>query len=147
MAMHISPDGGNGSGDPEPMMEINTTPLIDVMLVLLVMLIITIPIQLHAVKMETPRPVPSTTQPPEVIRIEIAADDRIRWQGRPVADDTELLSLLDAARVEAAQTPASSSAPTLQIHPDPFSHYDTFVRVMIAARQRGLDRLAVVNAP
>ncbi len=150
MAMQIGPDGGNGSGDPEPMMEINTTPLIDVMLVLLVMLIITIPIQLHAVKMETPKPVPSTAKPPEAIRIEIGADDRIRWQGLPVADDAELMSLLDAAKVDADKALASAPAlpgPTLQIQPDPSSHYDTFVRVMIAARQRGLDRLAVVNAP
>jgi biopolymer transport protein ExbD len=127
------------------MMEINTTPLIDVMLVLLVMLIITIPIQLHAVKMETPKPVPSAVKLPEAIRIDIGPDDRIRWQGRLLVDEAELHGLLEAAKADSVA--ASANSLTLQIRPDVASHYDTFVRVMIAARQRGLDRLAVVNTP
>src|SRR5690349_25175683 len=71
--------------DPEPMMDINTTPLIDVMLVLLVMLIITIPIQLHAVNLEMPVGTPPTSDiKPEKVQIDI--DDRsvVYWQGLPV---------------------------------------------------------------
>src|SRR3954469_1583844 len=71
--------------DPEPMMDINTTPLIDVMLVLLVMLIITIPIQLHAVNLELPVGTPPTSNiKPEKVQIDI--DDRsvVYWQGLPV---------------------------------------------------------------
>src|SRR5215217_2918060 len=74
-----------GKGDPEVMMDINTTPLIDVMLVLLVMLIITIPIQLHAVNLEMPVGTPPTNNiPPEKVQIDIDERSTVYWQGLPV---------------------------------------------------------------
>ena len=80
MAMNIGP-GDTAGGDDEPLMEINTTPLIDVMLVLLVMLIITIPIQLHAVNLNLPvgTPPPSDVKP-EIVKIDVDADPEISQQ-------------------------------------------------------------------
>src|SRR5258708_15673350 len=79
MAMTV---GSAGGGDPEVMVDINTTPLIDVMLVLLIMLIITIPIQTHAVKLNMPvgNPPPPPT-PPEVVLMEIDFDGTLLWNG------------------------------------------------------------------
>src|SRR5438552_15206664 len=84
MAMNV---GSGAGGDPEVMVDINTTPLIDVMLVLLIMLIITIPIQTHAVKLNMPvgNP-PPPLRPPEVVRIDVDFDGTILWDGETVAD-------------------------------------------------------------
>src|SRR5688572_30167039 len=82
MSMNVS-----SGGSDEPMCDVNTTPLIDVMLVLLVMLILTLPVQNHAVKLEMPPPQPPTAQPiePERINIEIDPDGLIVVNGNPVA--------------------------------------------------------------
>src|SRR5438046_5956853 len=74
-----------GGGEAEVMMDINTTPLIDVMLVLLVMLIITIPIQLHAVNLEMPVGTPPTNPEPEKVQIDIDGKSTVYWQGLPVS--------------------------------------------------------------
>src|SRR5574343_1269697 len=89
MGMNIG--HGSTSGDPEVLAEINTTPLIDVMLVLLIMLIITIPIQLHAVNLNLPvgTPPPSDVKP-EVVKIDVDAKSVVHWQGVAVASGAEL---------------------------------------------------------
>src|SRR5438046_4193775 len=84
-----------GGGEAEVMMDINTTPLIDVMLVLLVMLIITIPIQLHAVNLEMPVGTPPSSQEPDKVRIDIDAKSTVYWQGLPVTSQ-ELGDKMDA---------------------------------------------------
>ena len=84
---------GSPSGNDEVMVEMNTTPLIDVMLVLLVMLIITIPIQTHAVKLDLPQanaPPPPTTVQPEVVDLEIDFDGTPIWKGTPVPSRAQL---------------------------------------------------------
>jgi biopolymer transport protein ExbD len=136
MAMNIGP----GSNEDEPIMDINTTPLIDVMLVLLVMLIITIPIQLHAVSLDMPvgQP-PKAVVKPEVVKIDIDAQSRIYWQGFPVNDRSELETRMTAA---AAQNPQ----PEVHIRPDKASQYQTFAEVMVSARQKGLTKLGVIGA-
>ena len=84
MAMNLR--SGSGAGDPEVMMDINTTPLIDVMLVLLVMLIITIPIQLHSVNLDMPVGTPpSSSIKPEKIQIDIDENSVVYWQGQAVS--------------------------------------------------------------
>src|SRR5216683_7911982 len=95
MAMNI---GSGPDGDPGVMVDINTTPLIDVMLVLLVMLIITIPIQTHAVKLNMPvgNPPPPPV-PPEVVTIEVDFDGTLIWNGRVLQDRQELEERLHAA--------------------------------------------------
>src|SRR5665811_195061 len=84
MGMHVG--NTSSSGEPDVMMEINTTPLIDVMLVLLVMLIITIPIQLHTVNLEMPVGTPPTNLvKPEKVQIDIDMQNVVYWQGLPVS--------------------------------------------------------------
>src|ERR1700692_2408207 len=89
MGMNVS--SGGGSAEPDVMVDINTTPLIDVMLVLLIMLIITIPIQTHAIKMNLPvgNPPPPITQP-EVVQIDIDFDGTTTWNGQPVQAEIHL---------------------------------------------------------
>src|SRR3954451_7345807 len=101
MAMNV---GSGAGGDPEVMVDINTTPLIDVMLVLLIMLIITIPIQTHAVKLNMPvgNP-PPPMKPPEVVRIDVAFDGTITWNAQAVADRPALESKLKAIAAEPDQ--------------------------------------------
>src|SRR5450631_3415020 len=95
MAMNV---GSGASGDPEVMVDINTTPLIDVMLVLLIMLIITIPIQTHAVKLNMPVGTPpSPTVPPEVVTIELDFDGTVLWNGLALPDRPALEARLQAA--------------------------------------------------
>ena len=90
MGMNVSSGGGS---EPDVMVDINTTPLIDVMLVLLIMLIITIPIQTHAIKMNLPigNPPPPITQP-EVVQVDIDFDGTTTWNGQPVPDRAALES-------------------------------------------------------
>jgi biopolymer transport protein ExbD len=95
MAMQFGP--GAGDGGDEPLDEMNMTPLIDVMLVLLIMFIITIPIQTHAVKMNMPvGPSVAQPQPPQIVRIDVDFDGTIGWNGEIVADRSELEARLAA---------------------------------------------------
>ena len=83
MAMNVGTEGG----DDEPMVEMNTTPLIDVLLVLLVMLIITIPLQTQAVKLDMPQMTVSDERPdPVVVDLEVDFDGTVFWNGVPVPD-------------------------------------------------------------
>ena len=102
MAMNVGT--GAGSNDPDVMIDINTTPLIDVMLVLLVMLIITIPIQLHAVNLNLPigNPPPPLTLP-EVVKLDIDEDSKVYWNGEVVPDRTTLEAKMTAAAHLAVQ--------------------------------------------
>ena len=131
--------------DDEPglMLEINTTPLIDVLLVLLVMLIITIPVQLHAVKMALPTA--SAATPPatgDVIAVEIDAEGNILWQGQVVtaAQLDERLAQL------AAQAEMQKIQPQIQIRSDKAAAYGVFVQVLASTRRHGLSRVAVLGA-
>ncbi len=139
MAMNLGPDPTR-SDDPEPMMEINTTPLIDVMLVLLVMLIITIPIQLHAVNLNLPVGAPPA-QPvvPQVVKIDIDDHDTLFWQGAALSGRDELEQKL-------AEAAALSDQPEIHIRPSAGSRYDAFAQVMVSAQRKGLVKLGVVGA-
>src|SRR6476619_451755 len=97
MAMSV---GSGAGGEPEVMVDINTTPLIDVMLVLLIMLIITIPIQTHAVQLDLPVNQPNQTPPPiDPVKntVTINAQDQVLWNGAPVSED-QLRAYLDATQ-------------------------------------------------
>src|SRR5947207_14907284 len=89
--MAMSLGGASPNREPEVMLDINTTPLIDVMLVLIIMLIITIPIQTHAVKLNMPvgTPPPPTT-PPQVVTIDIDFDGTLIWNGETLSGRPEL---------------------------------------------------------
>ncbi|MGM9485553.1 ExbD/TolR family protein [Roseateles sp. NT4] len=124
-----------------PVPDINTTPLIDVMLVLLVMLIITIPVQLHSVKLNLPIAPPSVPPPvpPEVVRLDIAPNDVVLWNGEAVADPAALRERLNAAGQQATQ-------PEVHVRPQPGAKYDDFAAVMTAAHQAGLTKLGVTGS-
>src|SRR5947208_16993350 len=98
MAMNVGPGNGIRAKDPDVMMDINTTPLIDVMLVLLVMLIITIPIQLHSVNLNMPtgNPPPPLVMP-EVVKIDIDNTGATYWNGEVVPDRAALEAKLSEA--------------------------------------------------
>jgi biopolymer transport protein ExbD len=137
MAMNIGPT--SGSDEPEVMMDINTTPLIDVMLVLLVMLIITIPIQLHAVNMDMPVGTPPTNLvKPEKIQIDIDEKGVVYWQGLPVS-----AAELEQDMVKVAQL---QMQPEVHIRPNKNAQYAIFANVISNARRKGLTKIAVIGS-
>ena len=137
MGMNIP--SGSRSDEPEVMMEMNTTPLIDVMLVLLVMLIITIPIQLHSVDMNLPVGVPPTNLvKPEKVQIDIDAKSVIYWQGLPVS-----LAELNTNMGMAGQLPVQ---PEIHIRPDKNAQYAVFASVLAASKRKGLTKMAVIGS-
>jgi biopolymer transport protein ExbD len=124
---------------PKAMGEINTTPLIDVMLVLLVMLIITIPIQLHSVNLNLPtgKPPPATTQP-EVVQIDIDFDGTVLWNGEVVPDGEALEARMRAKAAQEVQ-------PEVHLRPNKLVHYDRVAAVMASAKRIGLSRFGIVG--
>ena len=127
-----------GHGDPEVMMDINTTPLIDVMLVLLVMLIITIPIQLHAVNLEMPVGTPPQNNlPPEKIQIDVDESSTVYWQGLPVAA-AELEQKMDVVG-------AMNPQPEVHIRPNKNCRYAVFANVLSTSKRKGLNKMAVIG--
>jgi biopolymer transport protein ExbD len=135
MAMSVG-----GGGDDEPMMDINTTPLIDVMLVLLIMFIITIPVMTHAVKLDMPQPTPNAAPPavdPVVIDLEIDFDGTILWNGTP----TSMSSLESYFRTEAGKDPQ----PELHVRPNRRAKYDVVANVLAAAQRNGITRIGFVG--
>ena len=137
MAMNV---GSGGSGDPEVMMDINTTPLIDVMLVLLVMIIITIPIQLHSVNLNMPigNPPPPLT-PPEIVKIDIDGRGVTYWNGVVVPDRAALEDKIKGASSQAVQ-------PEVHLRPDKDSKYAVAAGVMASAQRLGLTKIGIVGA-
>jgi biopolymer transport protein ExbD len=125
--------------EDELMMDINTTPLIDVMLVLLIMLIITIPAQLHAVNLDMPvtsaAPPPS---PPQVIRIDIDANSVISWNGQALADRAALHAQLAQAALQQPQ-------PELHIRSHPQAKYEAAAAVLAGAQRQGLNKLGILG--
>jgi biopolymer transport protein ExbD len=138
MAMNVG--AGSGSGEPEVMMDINTTPLIDVMLVLLIMLIITIPAQLHSVNLDMPV---NTNQPkkvdPVVIKIDVDAQSVVSWNGKPIASRAELEQKL-------TQAAALQPQPELHIRSHAKAKYAAVAGVMASAQRLGLTKLGIVGS-
>ena len=138
MAMNVG--SGSATSDPDVMMDINTTPLIDVMLVLLVMLIITIPIQLHSVNLNLPtgNPPPPLVLP-EVVKIDIDPSSVVYWNGLPVPDRAALEENLKAASAQAVQ-------PELHLRPDKNAKYAVVAGVMASAQRLGLTKIGIVGS-
>jgi len=127
-----------GHGEPEVVLGINTTPLIDVMLVLLVMLIITIPIQLHAVNLELPVGTPPQTNiQPEKIQIDIDEKSTVYWQGLPVS----AADLEDKMNLISTMTPQ----PEVHIRPNKDCSYAVFANVLSTSKRKGLTKMAVIG--
>ena len=122
------------------MMEINTTPLIDVMLVLIIMLIITIPIQLHAVNLNMPvgNPPPSLVKP-DVLRIDIDAASVVTWNGEAINERTEL----ERRMQEISALPVQ---PEVHLRPDRKARYAVVAGVLASAQRNGLTKIGVVGS-
>ncbi|HVF83850.1 MAG TPA: biopolymer transporter ExbD [Sphingomicrobium sp.] len=124
----------------EPMMEINTTPLIDVMLVLIIMLIITIPVQTHAVKLDLPQQNQQNTPPPidpVKNKIVVTAGGAVLWNGSPV-NLVQLRQFLD-------QTQQMNPTPELHLQPEPEARYELVDQVLVVTKQARVDKMGFVG--
>jgi biopolymer transport protein ExbD len=136
MAMNVA----SGGRDDDPIMDINTTPLIDVMLVLLVMLIITIPIQLHSVNLNLPtgNPPPPLVKP-EVLKIDIDASGTIYFNGEVIPDRGTVETKFKTYAEQAVQ-------PELHLRPDKAAKYEIVAMVMASAQRLGLTKIGIVGS-
>jgi len=138
MGIHI--DSGT-EADADVMVDINTTPLVDVLLVLLVMLIITIPIRLHSVNIEMPgQQAPPPLAPPEIVQLEVTPFGTFVWNGQPLADRAELEARLQAA---AATQPEQ---PELHLRPHRAAKYDAVAAALASAQRLGLVKIGLVGS-
>ncbi|HEX8383911.1 MAG TPA: biopolymer transporter ExbD [Sphingomonas sp.] len=126
-----------GTEDGEPMMEMNTTPLIDVMLVLLIMFIITIPIQTHAVKVDLPQGGEPNIVDTQKNKITINPAGLVAWNNVPVNDVT-LRQFLD-------QSAAVTPEPELQFQPDPKARYDVVDQTLAVIKRSNITKLGFVG--
>ena len=129
-----------GKDDGSPMMEMNTTPLIDVMLVLLIMFIITIPVATHAVNIDLPQATPPTSEQvidPVKNKLVLGQDNRILWNG---ADTTtgQLVSLL-------AATKNMDPEPELQFQPEEYASYELANEVLKIIKDSGVSKFGFVG--
>ena len=138
MAMNVGSGGGEEAGDV--MVDINTTPLIDVMLVLLIMFIITIPIQTHAVKMNMPVPnnAPPPPKPPTIIRIDLDFDGTIGWNGEIIPDRGTLEQRLQ-------QVAAEPDQPEVHLRPNKLVTYKHVAAIMASAQRQGVTKIGMVG--
>ncbi|MEX3581695.1 MAG: biopolymer transporter ExbD [Burkholderia sp.] len=134
MGMNVS----RGGGEPEVMVDINTTPLIDVMLVLLIMLIITIPIQMHSVKMDLPVGNPPPAAPPEVVQIDIDFDGTTTWNGTLVPNRAALEQKLSQAAAEPVQ-------PEIHLRPNKLVLYRDVAGVLAAVQRVGATKIGLIG--
>ena len=127
-----------GRDDGSPMMEINTTPLIDVMLVLLILIIMTIPMQNHSVDVDLPQ---SSNQPTNVDsvknKIVLTPDNQILWDGQAITPG-QLVANLNA-------TKAMNPEPELQFEPDPQAPYDLAAKTIHIIKQSGVTKFGFVG--
>jgi biopolymer transport protein ExbD len=131
--------GGSKNADPEPMMEMNMTPLIDVMLVLIIMMIITIPKEMHSVNLNMPvgNPPPPTT-PPQVITVDVDFDGTILWDNVPIPDRATLEAKLSNVAAQADQ-------PELHVRPNKLVEYKYVAEVMASAQRLGVTKIGMVG--
>lgn len=131
--------GSDTTHEDEGITDINMTPLIDVMLVLLIMMIITIPMQTHSVAIDLPQgnPPPSS-EVPQVVTVSIGYDDSISWNNEPVTSEEALQAHIEAAA-------AMPNQPEFHIHPDRLADYKTVAHVMADAQRLGIQKLGIVG--
>ncbi|MCE4553556.1 ExbD/TolR family protein [Roseateles cellulosilyticus] len=139
MGMNVG--SSSGSGEPEVMMDVNTTPLIDVMLVLLVMLIITIPIQLHTINLDMPPPSPNPpTEEPVVHEVMIDFDGTIYWDAAALAN----IDAVNAKMQEIGALPISGQ-PEIHIKPNKLVDYGVVAAVMASAQRNNVKKMGMVG--
>ena len=136
MGMNV---GSGNSSEPEVMIDMNTTPLIDVMLVLIIMLIITIPVQLHSVNLNMPagNPPPPLKEP-VVVTIDVDFDGTVLWNGETLADRNTL-------EVKLSQAAAQADQPEVHLRPNKLVEYKSVAAVMASAQRLGITKLGIVG--
>ncbi len=138
MSMNVG--SSNSSGEPDVILDVNTTPLIDVMLVLLVMLIITIPIQLHTVNLNMPtgNPPPPLVKP-DVVKLDIDPTGKVFW-------NAELMENRDMLEERLRYAASVAVQPELHLRPDKNAKYEVVAMVMASAQRLGLTKIGIVGS-
>ena len=136
-SQHLSLHLHQAELDANPMVEMNTTPLIDVLLVLLVMLIITIPVPLHSVKLDMPSR-QATASVPEVVNLQMDAAGFVQWNDERVVD----MATLNARIAAAAGGPVQ---PEIHLRPSADTPYAFVAAFLVLAQKAGLQKVGVVN--
>ena len=136
-SQHLSLHLHQAEVDANPMVEMNTTPLIDVLLVLLVMLIITIPVPLHSVKLDMPSR-QATASVPEVVNLQMDAAGFVQWNDERVMDRATL-----NARIAAAAD--GPTQPEIHLRPSADTPYAFVAAFLVLAQKAGLQKVGVVN--
>jgi|SRR6476661_6870252 len=135
MSMQTTSDNDSG----EPMLDINTTPLIDVMLVLLIMFIITLPIQTHAVKLDLP--VNNNTQPPPIQPLKntvgVTAQNVVTWNGNPIT--------MDQLRTYLEVTQQMNPVPELHLQPDATARYELVDEILAVTKRAHVQKMGFVG--
>jgi len=128
------------TNDGDPMVEMNTTPLIDVMLVLLIMFIMSLPVQTHAVKLDMPRPNANTSPPapPVVHTVEVDFDGTIIWDGNVTQNLAQVTRYLAAVSAGVPQ-------PEVHLRPHRLAKYDTVAKVLAIAQRLGVKKIGFVG--
>jgi biopolymer transport protein ExbD len=129
-----------GKLDGEPMMDMNMTPLIDVLLVLLIMFIITIPVATHSVNIDLPQPQPNDTPPPidpVKNKVVLTPDDQILWNGTAISEG----QLVETLR----QTTEMAVEPELQFEPEALASYELSARVLQDIKASGVTKFGFVG--
>jgi biopolymer transport protein ExbD len=139
MGMNVGSGSAKGA-DPEPMMEMNMTPLIDVLLVLIIMMIITIPKQNHSVNLNMPvgTPPPQTNEKPVVVTIDVDFDGTILWDGQVVANRADLEAKMNGVA-------AMPNQPEVHLRPNKLVEYKVVAGVMATAQRLGVTKIGMVG--
>ncbi|WP_222428836.1 ExbD/TolR family protein [Denitratisoma sp. DHT3] len=131
--------GSSSSKDLDVVVDINTTPLIDVMLVLLIMLIITIPIQTHAVKINMPvNSPPKSDKPPVIVKLNVDADGTIHWNDTVIPDRATLETTFKQMLTE-------PDVPEVHLRPDRGAKYKVVAMIMATAQRLGVTKIGIVG--
>jgi biopolymer transport protein ExbD len=131
----------SGANNQRPMAEINTTPFVDVMLVLLVIFIITAPLFTHAIKLELPKAQSAASaEKPQTITVSIDAQAKLYWNNEPIANEGELNQRFAKAALSRPQ-------PELALRADKQTRYEVIATVMSAAQQAGISKIGFVTEP
>jgi biopolymer transport protein ExbD len=138
MSMNVG-SGSSKGADPEPMMEVNMTPLIDVMLVLIIMMIITIPKQNHSVNLNMPVGTPPPqTEKPQVVTVDVDFDGTILWDGVTIPDR----ATLEAKMQSVASQP---NQPEVHLRPNKLVEYKVVAGVMATAQRLGVTKIGMIG--
>lgn len=130
---------GPASGEADTMVEMNVIPLIDIMLVLLIMFIISLPIQTHAVKLDMPRPNDNAAAAdPVVIQLDVDFDGTILWNGAVVPSEAQLQAYLQSISLQDPQ-------PEIHLRPNRLAKYDIVAKVLAFAQRVGVRKIGFVG--